>query len=99
MGNSSSSLVLGKSDSSTCWKGQGFGECRAYKFGNTWYSEIGGCNWWHHTFPLPLLESIAERNNEQWVYKSFIWTQTKEEMFFNPDRPYLPGPGYSVLDR
>ena len=92
------SVTPGFCDSATCWKGQGFGECRAYKFGNTWYSTIGGCSWWHHTYPITLFTTIVEHNKDQWVYPLFIWTMNKEEMFFNPDRPYLPGPGYKVLD-
>ena len=95
---SNSSVTPGFCDSSTCWKGQGFGECRAYRFGNTWYPTVGGCYWWHHWYPLPLLTSIVEQNSDQWVYPLFIWTQQKEQMFFNPDRPYLPGPGYKIMD-
>ena len=35
---SNESGLAGRRDSNTCYKGQGWGECRAYKFGNTWYS-------------------------------------------------------------
>ena len=73
------STAPGTRDSSTCWKGQGFGECRACNFGNTWYDTIGGCYWWHHWYPITLLPAL--------------WRGIMT-MFFNPDRPYLPGPGY-----
>jgi len=66
--------LIGRPDSTTCYKGQGFGECRWPSLGNHWFEEVGDCPWWHHQFPLKLLQQIVERTGEDWVYGWLIDT-------------------------
>ena len=81
-----------KSDSRTCYKGQGYGECRSYNFGNTWYKEIGGCAWFHHWYPLELLLSIVKYNREEWFMDYFqdhlLHNEHQERIFFDAEWPY-----------
>lgn len=63
------SVSLGGWDGATCFKGQGWGECRSENFGNHYYSGMGGCPWWHHWFPEERLREIAEPRGEDWIYQ------------------------------
>ena len=58
-------------DSKTCYKGQGYGECRSWNLGNTWYEEVGGCPWYHHWYPLELLQAIVKHNQEEDFMRMF----------------------------
>jgi len=77
-----SKVNLGTWDGATCYKAQGFGECRELNFGNKWYQQIGDCPWWHHWFPLQLFKDIVERAGEPWVFSWFIDISGKDQVFF-----------------
>jgi len=80
-------------DAKTCYKGQGYGECRSYNLGNTWYGEIGGCTWYHHWYPLELLLSIVKHNKEEDFMGVFddhlIHNENLERLFFDHEMPYF----------
>ena len=79
-------------DSSKCFKGQGYGECRSYNLGNTWYGEVGGCSWYHHWYPLELLQSIVHYNQEEEFMRIFedhlMHNEHLERIFFDHRKPY-----------
>ena len=81
------------SDSKTCYKGQGYGECRSYNLGNTWYEEIGGCTWYHHWYPLELLLAIVKHNKEEEFMRVFedhlMHNEHLERIFFDHNKPYF----------
>ena len=81
------------SDSATCYKGQGYGECRSYNLGNTWYEEIGGCTWYHHWYPLELLLAIVKHNKEEEFMMVFqdhlMHNEHLERIFFDHNKPYF----------
>jgi len=85
------SLFTG-SDAKTCYKGSGWGECRSYNFGNTWYEEIGGCPWFHHWYPLQLLKNILDETGEHEFMNVFedhlIQDENIERLFFDHRKPY-----------
>lgn len=80
------------SDAKTCYKGQGYGECRSYNLGNTWYGEVGGCSWYHHWYPLDLLLSIVRHNREEGFMRIFedhlMHNEHLERIFFDHRKPY-----------
>ena len=104
----------GRADPSTCYKGQGFGECRWPSLGelllhiliflaanatilyyrpppiqnvpsgNQWYEEVGDCPWWHHQFPLNLLQQIVEGQSSNSALKYCLNNvQTLSKYFWN----------------
>ena len=79
-------------DSATCFKGQGYGECRSFNFGNTWYKQIGGCTWFHHWYPLELLQTILQTYQEEKFIGVFddhlIHNSQLERIFFDQNKPY-----------
>ena len=79
-------------DSKTFFKGQGYGECRSYNLGNTWYEEVGGCPWFRHWYPLKLLLAIVNNNQEGWFMDYFqqhlLHDERLERLFFDDERPY-----------
>jgi len=80
-------------DSKTCYKGQGYGECRSWNLGNTWYEEVGGCPWYHHWYPLELLQAIVKHNQEEDFMRMFqdhfMHDDRLERMFFDHRKPYI----------
>ena len=91
--NSFNTSKISMNDAKTCYKGQGYGECRSYNFGNTWYGEIGGCPWYHHWFPLELLLSIVKYNQEEDFMGVFndhlMHNEHLERIFFDHEMPYF----------
>ena len=83
---------LDMNDAQTCYKGQGYGECRSYNLGNTWYGEVGDCTWYHHWYPLELLQSIVKHNQEEEFMRMFqdhlMHDEHLERMFFDHRKPY-----------
>ena len=60
--------------------------------GNTWYEEIGGCPWFHHWYPLQLLQNIVRDHGEEHFLRVFddhlVHDQRMERIFFDHRNPY-----------
>ena len=85
--------LLTGNDARSCYKGTGWGECRPFNFGTTWHEDIGGCPWFHHWYPLQLLQHIVQDNDEEHFLQIFnnhlLHNNTIERLFFDHHRPYF----------